>query len=129
MLKGLEGKWIFDAKLYKANLLSEASTEGEKKQIEERFKQLAQQKIPVHEDIDIKGTRIIGSGLVPPQYDLFNLSVEEGKITGKAVWHEDRHDPGDACTVDVVLYVEKKTLHFRVGLMGMWSPYVFRRPE
>jgi hypothetical protein len=83
---------------------------------------------PVMTDITISGSRITtGHGLLRQQYDLSEIQSDNGRITAKALWHEDRSDPGDASVVDVVLQSDGTNLMFTLSHQGSGETYVFHR--
>jgi hypothetical protein len=79
-------------------------------------------------DIEIRGTQITQQGgLLQAQYDLLNYRTEEGRIVGTALWHEDRHDPGDASEIKVTLELSGDALIFTCEDDGFTSRYYFNR--
>jgi hypothetical protein len=133
LLEKAQGKWFFNKDLYIARLKKAATTEEEKRRLSKRLalaetfeKRLGR---PIHADIEIRGKRIIGFGKVEPQYDLRGLTARDGRLVGTALYHEDRHDPGDAFDVNVVLRPEREKLHFSVGRSDRMAKYVFTRSK
>jgi len=83
---------------------------------------------PVMTDITISGARITTErGLLRQQYDLSDCRVDSGRIAAQALWHEDRNDPGDASTIDVVLQTDGTNLLFTLSHEGSGETYSFRR--
>lgn len=82
---------------------------------------------PVMTDITISGSRIITcSGVLRQQYDLSDYRINADRIVATALWHEDRSDPGDASTVDVILQTDGTNLLFTVSHKGSRATYAFR---
>jgi len=78
--------------------------------------------IDQYQDFTIEGGVIRSGGSLRQEFSLASAEVEEGTLQGKAVWHEDVGDPGDASEVLVALRLEGERLRFYVyenpGEMG-----------
>ena len=103
-LETFQGKWKFDeAKSSFAEGEDDEQTaapSAEQKAIINAMKQLG---IGMS-DIEIRGTQITQlEGLLRAQYDLLDYKTQGGKIVGTALWHEDRHDPGDCTEIKITL--------------------------
>jgi hypothetical protein len=111
-LEVFQGKWKFDeAKSFAPEGEDDGQAEmsAEEKAILGAMKQLG----VVMSDIEIRGTQITQlEGLLRAQYDLLDYKSEGGKIVGTALWHEDRHDPGDCTEIKVSLQRSGDTLTF-----------------
>lgn len=59
---------------------------------------------------------VITCGHLPTQsVELQNADISKGELRGKAIWHEDIHDPGDMSVVPLRLKLEGNRLEFRLG--------------
>lgn len=75
-----------------------------------------------------KGVITCGEVLIQ-EYRITEASVNNGVLNGKAIFHEDIHDPGDCCVIGVQLELKDNTLKFRVHAVGgkPGEPVVFTR--
>jgi hypothetical protein len=82
----------------------------------------------VMSDIEIRGTQITQlGGLIQAQYDLLDYSGQGDRVFATALWHEDRHDPGDATEIKVTLERTGDTLVFTREEDGFAETYYFKR--
>ena len=104
-----QGKWKFDE-----DRSGDSSAPAEPATEEEQALLNAMKAIGVvMSDIDIRGTQITQlGGILQAQYDLLDYRSEGGRIIGTALWHEDRHDPGDCTEIKVTLQRDGNTLIF-----------------
>lgn len=58
----------------------------------------------LHPDITIAGSAIDGvGGSLQPSYDLTSWQSNGAVVEGTAIWHEDKHDPGDMTDTPISL--------------------------
>lgn len=109
----IQGDWFFD----EARSLEEHDRAAKSKDEAEKLRKfhalMKANGTPVKSDIVVQGKRIIGKGrLLQEQFDILEFRRAGDKLVCKALWHEDRHDPGDASTITLVLQVTEGTLKF-----------------
>jgi hypothetical protein len=127
-LVGFQGDWQFDESRYVEALRARHKEPEEFEKMLGFYEFTKKNGTPVMTDITIVGSRITtAGGLLRQQYDLSDCRNENGRITAKALWHEDRNDPGDASTVDVVLQSDGTNLLFAISHEGSGDKYAFRR--
>jgi len=70
----------------------------------------------------------IGSVLVQ-EFSLKSAETEGDALRGRAVWHEDMHDPGDMSEVTVLLRLSGDRLEFSFAVepAEAGAPFVYRR--
>ena len=124
----VQGDWHFDEAAYLESMRARYKEPDELKKMVGLYEFARQNGTPVMTDITISGSRITtGRGLLRQQYDLSDCRIEGGRIVAKALWHEDRNDPGDASTIDVVLQTDGTNLSFTLSDEGSGETYAFRR--
>jgi hypothetical protein len=127
-LSPVQGDWRFDEAGYLDSLRARSKDPEELKQAVELYEFAKKVGMPAMTDITISGACITtGRGLLRQQYDLSDYRTNGGRIVAKALWHEDRNDPGDASTVDVVLQTDGTNLSFTVSHEGSGETYAFKR--
>jgi hypothetical protein len=127
-LTRVQGDWQFDEARYVEALRARHKEPAEFKKMLGLYEFAKKNGTPVMTDITIVGSRITtAAGLLRQQYDLSDCRNENGRITAKALWHEDRNDPGDASTIDVVLQSDGTNLLFTLSSEGSGDTYAFRR--
>jgi len=111
-LETVQGKWKFDRA--KSSLAAEGEDDREEMSAEDKAFIDAMKKLGIGmSDIEIRGTQITQlEGLLRAQYDLLDYKTQGGKIVGTALWHEDRHDPGDCTEIKVTLQRDGDKLIF-----------------
>lgn len=77
-----------------------------------------------------RGVIHIGTVLVQ-EFSLQSAEIEGKSLRGKALWHEDMHDPGDMAEVHVSLRLEGDRLEFRYGVEAneTAAPFVYQREK
>jgi hypothetical protein len=55
---------------------------------------------------------IRSGGLLVQEFSLIQAEVQTNTLKGRAVWHEDVHDPGDDSEVDIMLRLNGDQLEF-----------------
>jgi hypothetical protein len=127
-LSTVQGDWRFDEASYLESMRTHYKDPGEFKKIMDLYELAKKLGKPVMTDITISGSRITTSrGFLRQQYDLSDLRTEGERIVAKALWHEDRNDPGDASTIDVALQTDGTNLLFTLSHEGSGETYAFRR--
>jgi hypothetical protein len=127
-LSAIQGNWRFDESRYLESLRAHYTDPNEFKKFAELYDFAKKNGTPVMTDIKISGSSITTSGgLVRQQYDLSDVRTDNGRITAKALWHEDRNDPGDASTIDVVLQSDGTNLLFTTKDEDSEEAYNFKR--
>ena len=127
-LAPFQGKWQLDqTKSFAPEGEADAAAQeasAEEKAFVEAMKKLG----AVMSDIEIRGTQITQlGGLLQAQYDLLDYKKDGGKIVGTALWHEDRHDPGDATEIKVTLQRDGDTLIFTREDDGEAEAFYFQK--
>jgi hypothetical protein len=127
-LSTVQGDWQFDEAGYLDSLRVRYKDPEELKKMVGLYEFAKKNGTPVMTDITISGSRITtGRGLLRQQYDLSDCRTDGGRIIAKALWHEDRNDPGDASTINVVLQTDGTNLSFTLTHEGSGETYAFRR--
>ncbi len=94
LLEPFAGNWSFDidrtAEAWKAAGASDADVAALRQQ-----HQASKVFALVHPDISIQGNEAVGAGMLSTEYRFYAMHPHDGKICGKAWFHEDRYDPGD----------------------------------
>ena len=127
-LSTVQGDWHFDEAAYLESMRVRYQEPNELKKMVGLYEFAKKNGTSVMTDITISGSRITtGRGLLRQQYDLSDCRTEAGRIVAKALWHEDRNDPGDASTIDVVLQTDGTNLSFTLSHEGSGETYAFRR--
>jgi hypothetical protein len=75
---------------------------------------------------------VITSGKVLIQeFRITSADMEDGKLRGRAIWHEDIHDPGDCTIINVQLSIEGDVLEFWFFPDGeeKGEPVILRRAQ
>ena len=84
-----------------------------------------------YRNFKIKHGIITCGKLLVQEFRITSATQKNGLLTGKAIFHEDIHDPGDCFTIAVQLKLEKDKLFFYFyelnGKPG--KPIVFRRQK
>jgi hypothetical protein len=124
----VQGKWQFDEAGYLNSLRARCKNPEELKKRVGLYEFAKQNGTPVMTDITISGSRITTDrGLLRQEYELSEYRTEGRRIVAKALWHEDRNDPGDASFIDVVLQTDGTNLLFTLSHEGSGETYAFRR--
>ena len=111
-LAPFQGKWKLD-KIRLPGIEAEGEADEESTGDDQALLRAMQQLGVAMGDIEIRGTRITQlGGILQAQYDLLDYRADDGTITGTALWHEDKHDPGDASEIKVTLELSGDKLVF-----------------
>lgn len=121
-----QGRWKYDEERSRRD---DGDSDDEEMSAEDQALLDAMKQIGmVMSDIEIRGTRITQlGGLIQAQYDLLDYRSDNGRIVATALWHEDRHDPGDATEINVTLERTGDTLVFTREEDGLAESYYFTR--
>jgi hypothetical protein len=127
-LTAIQGNWQFDEAAHLESMRARFTDPGELQKMVDLYEFAKKNGTPVMTDITISGSCITTRrGLLRQQYDLSDWQTDGGRIVAKALWHEDRNDPGDATTIDVVLQTDGTNLSFTLSDEGSGQTYAFRR--
>ena len=129
-LKDIQGSWRFDEERYLAEHRAQSKSEEEFQKVKSVLQRTERMGAPVMSSISVEGRRIITKGgLLQQQFDLLECRRNGGRIVCRALWHEDRHDPGDASVIDLVISVSGNDLTMQLGDGPGEVPFFFRRDE
>jgi hypothetical protein len=105
-----------------------AAAEGERKELLER---ILQREIEQFSAFWIRDGVITSGKVLVQEFRLASATITDGTLVGRAIWHEDVHDPGDCCVVGVRLELDGDTLRFSLFDPGEEPdpPVVLRRIE
>lgn len=122
----LQGRWTFDESRTRRE---EGMADDDEISAEERaFLDVMKQVGVAMSDIEIRGTQITQlGGLLQAQYELLEYHYADGLIIGTALWHEDRHDRGDAIQIPITLKRNGDTLVFTREDDGESETFYFTR--
>ena len=125
-LAAIQGEWKFDEPAYLQSFHDRYSGADLKLALE--IWELGKtHERPFMSDLSIRGKTITTVGRVQQQFDLSHCKAKEGRLEAEALWHEDRNDPGDAVTINVILAREGSRLHFTKIDEGKQVTYVFHK--
>jgi len=122
-----DGSYVLDAEKSFADLRARlAQAEPGKEETLRRVLAMAEdqfQNFRINHGVITSGKQLI------QEFRLTSATTDHGQIQGKAIWHEDIHDPGDCCAINVRLVLEKDVLKFSYFLDGEESgqPIVLRK--
>lgn len=125
-LAPFQGKWKFDDERTRreAGDADSGDMSADERALLDALKQIGM----AMSDIEIRGSRITQlGGLIQAQYDLLDYTGQGERIFGTAMWHEDRHDSGDAIDVRVSLERTGDTLRFSREVDGDTEDFYFTR--
>ena len=124
-LAAIQGEWRFDESAYLQSLRDRYS--GADLRLALEIWELGKSHDrPFMSDLSIRGKRITTAGR-PQQFDLSLCKTKDGRLEAKALYHEDRNDPGDAVMINVILAREGDCLRFTTIDEGKQVTYVFHR--
>ena len=120
---------VLRAALQEVLKLSTKSVRPAESQIERRYKRARDEAQERFENFRIQGGIITSGKQVVQEFRLTSAERKGAQLQGKAIWHEDVHDPGDCCLVNVRLKLENGVLQFSYFPEGeeTGSPVVLRR--
>ncbi len=122
-----QGTWKLDEA--QSPVASGQDASGEEMSADEKAFLDAMKKLGVvMSDIEIRGAQITQQGgFLQAQYDLLDYRSENGRIVGTALWHEDKHDPGDATEIKITLERNGDKLIFTREIDELVDRYQFHR--